>query len=198
MFKHFICSRSKYLKLFETTSQYNEYITSIDVVLPNVSVAKDAPSTVYFNPLPHDYSEDYLTLTALGDGEITITIPSNVNATYASYLSYSKDKSNWVKTAIDGTSQTIKIPVSIGEDVYLKGKAQQWSNGDFSSNINSNCNIIASGNIMSLLYEDDFKGKVTFPSRSTYTFKNLFRRNGHLINAENLILVGIELLSIHV
>lgn len=41
---------SKYLKLFETTSQYNEYINGSDVVLPNVSVAKDAPKMVYFNP----------------------------------------------------------------------------------------------------------------------------------------------------
>ena len=41
---------SKYLKLFETTSQYNEYINGSDVVLPNVSVAKDSPKTVYFNP----------------------------------------------------------------------------------------------------------------------------------------------------
>ena len=41
---------SKYLKLFETTSQYNEYINGSDVVLPNVSVANDNPKIVYFNP----------------------------------------------------------------------------------------------------------------------------------------------------
>lgn len=189
---------SKYLKLFETTSQYNEYITSINVVLPNVSVAKDAPLTVYFNPLPHDYSKDYLTLTALGDGEITITIPSDVNATHASYLSYSKDKSNWVKTAIDGTSQTIKIPVSSGEDVYLKGKAQQWGGSTSVSdctNIQSSDNIIASGNIMSLLYGDYFKDKTVFPNGAWYTFKDLFENNSNLINAENLILPAMTLTS---
>ena len=43
---------SKYLKLFETTSQYETYISGSDVVLPNVSVAEDAPTKVYFNPLP--------------------------------------------------------------------------------------------------------------------------------------------------
>ena len=41
---------SKYLKLFETTSDYKAYINGEGVVLPNVSVAKDAPKTVYFNP----------------------------------------------------------------------------------------------------------------------------------------------------
>lgn len=52
---------SKYLKLFETTSQYEEYINGSDVVLPNVSVAEDAPTTVHYNPYDpyggHDYVE---------------------------------------------------------------------------------------------------------------------------------------------
>ena len=185
---------SKYLKLFETTSQYNEYITSIDVVLPNVSVAKDALTTVYFNP--YDYSEDYLTLSALEDGEITITIPSDVNATHATYLSYSKDKSNWVETTIDSTNQTITIPVSAGEDVYLKGEAKQWSVNTYtmySMNINSTANIIVSSNIMSLLYGDDFKDKTAFSEGAVYVFRNLFQNNTHLINAENLILPATTL-----
>ena len=41
---------SKYLKLFETTSDYEAYISGGGVVLPNVSVAKDAPTTVYYKP----------------------------------------------------------------------------------------------------------------------------------------------------
>ena len=40
---------TNYIKLFETTSQYEEYINGSDVVFPNVSVAKDAPKTVYYN-----------------------------------------------------------------------------------------------------------------------------------------------------
>ena len=43
---------SKYLKLFETTSEYETYINGGGVVLPNVSVAEDAPTTVYYNPIP--------------------------------------------------------------------------------------------------------------------------------------------------
>ena len=41
---------SKYLKLFETTSQYEAYISGSDVVLPNVSVAKDDLTKVYYKP----------------------------------------------------------------------------------------------------------------------------------------------------
>ena len=186
---------SKYLKLFETTSQYNEYITSIDVVLPNVSVAKDAPSTVYFNPLPHDYSEDYLTLTALGDGEITITIPSDLGSSCATYLSYSKDKSVWERTDINGKNKTITIPVSRGDNVYLKGKAKQWydPSGPGGASIDSTANINVSGNIMSLLYEDNFEDKAVFPDNSKYAFNLLFYYNKHLCSAEKLILPATTL-----
>jgi hypothetical protein len=46
---------SKYLKLFETTAEYNAYISGGGVILPNVSVAEDAPTTVYYNPYVDPY-----------------------------------------------------------------------------------------------------------------------------------------------
>ena len=141
------------------------------------------------------YQDEYLTLSALEDGEITITIPAEVNATYATSLSYSKDKSNWIKTVVDGTKQTITIPVSNGDDVYLKGVATQWGMDRSSSYIGSTANIIVSGNIMSLLYGDDFKDKTVFPSGSQYTFRELFKNNRYLINVENLILPATTLVK---
>ena len=140
-----------------------------------------------------DYT-DYMTLTALGNGMITITIPAAINSSYATSLSYSKDKSTWNETIIDDTAQTISIPVTSGENVYLKGIAKQLCK-DYKSfiNINSTAGINASGNIMSLLYGDDYKDKVAFPSGSTYTFAYLFNGNTHLISAENLILPATTL-----
>ena len=144
-----------------------------------------------------EYDSEYLTLSALGDGEITITIPAPVNQNYATSLSYSKDKSNWTPTTVDSTDQTITIPVSSGEDVYLKGNAKQWCyierGSVHSTHIGLSTNIIASGNIMSLLYGDDFKDKTVFPVGSQYAFYNLFQGNSHLINVENLILPATTL-----
>lgn len=144
-----------------------------------------------------DYQNEYLTLSVLGDGEITIAIPSAVDQGYASYLSYSKDKSNWVGTAIDDTSQIIIIPVSRGDSIYLKGEAKQlYESGDDSSvYINSSANIIVSGNIMSLLYGDEFKGKTSFPADSQCVFKYLFAYNERLFSAGNLILPATELVN---
>ena len=54
-----------YIKLFDTTAQYNTYTAdTTNFILPNVSLAKDAPTTVHYNPLSptpptptHDYVE---------------------------------------------------------------------------------------------------------------------------------------------
>ena len=140
-----------------------------------------------------DYTE-YMTLSALGDGEITITIPAEINSTYATSLSYSKDKATWTETLIDDTAQTISIPVTSGENVYLKGIAKQLCK-DYKSyiNINSTADINVSGNTMSLLYGDDYKDKVAFQSGSTYIFAYLFSKNTHLINADELILPATTL-----
>ena len=140
-----------------------------------------------------NYQDEYLTLSALEDGEITITIPAAINSSYATSLSYSKDKSTWTDTIIDDTAQTITIPVTSGENVYLKGIAKQLCNSNASVNINSTANIDASGNIMSLLYGDDYKDKVAFQSGSSYTLSELFYNNTHLINAKNLILSAMTL-----
>ena len=135
-----------------------------------------------------DYTE-YLTLTALGNGTITITIPDVIDSTYATLFSYSKNKLNWTDTTINSTEQTISISVSSGENVYLKGVALQLYNDSGSGiRINSTSNINVSGNIMSLLYGDNYKDKTLFPNGSEWTFAQLFRDNTHLINTKNLIL----------
>ena len=138
---------------------------------------------------------DYLTLSALEDGEITITISSDLGSARATYLSYSKDKSVWERTDINGRSKTITIPVSRGDNVYLKGKAKQWydPSGPGGASINSSANINVSGNIMSLLYEDNFKDKVVFSDNSRFAFSWLFANNKHLCSAEKLILPATTL-----
>ena len=63
----------------------------------------------------------------------------------------------------------------------------------FGAHIDSSANINVSGNIMSLLYGDNFKDKTTFSNGSNYVFVLLFVNNTHLINAENLILPATTL-----
>ena len=201
MFKN--CTQLNYIKALFTTTPNTEYtenwvygvsptgtfIKSKDATWKNVYGSNGIPTgwTVMNNI---DNQGDYLTLSALEDGEITITISSDLGTSYATYLSYSKDKSVWERTDVDGRYHTIKIPVSSGDKVYLKGKAKQWYNQSDpgGASIDSTANINVSGNIMSLLYEDNFEDKTVFPDNSQYTFSWLFTNNEHLCSAEKLIL----------
>lgn len=56
---------AKYLKKFDTYSEYDEYINR-DALLPNLSCCTEN-NEVYFNPLVHDYTNDYLTFVVLED-----------------------------------------------------------------------------------------------------------------------------------
>ena len=49
---------SLFLKLFNTTAEYNAYTAdTANFILPNVSVAKDAPTTVHYHPyVPDPYA----------------------------------------------------------------------------------------------------------------------------------------------
>ena len=184
----------EYLHLFKTKTEHDSFYNGNKYKEPWLAYTRDN-TLVTGNKSYEYYRNEYLTLSALEDGEITITVPSNVNATYATSLGYSKDKSNWIPTTIDDTDQTITIQVSSGEDVYLKGKAKQWFglDGEVGMNIAVSANFNVSGNIMSLLYDNDFKDKTTFPDESAFTFAFLFAGNIYLKNAENLILPATTL-----
>ena len=181
----------EYLHLFKTKTEHDSFYNGNKYKEPWLAYTRDN-TLVTGNNI---YRNEYLTLSALEDGEITITIPSGINSTYATFLSYSKDKSGWIDTTVDDTDQTITIPVSTGDKVYLKGEAVQWFewDGEKGMNITSSANMNVSGNTMSLLYDDDFRCKTMFPDESQCVFGGLFNSNEHLINAENLILPAMIL-----
>ena len=139
----------EYLHLFKTKTDHDSFYRGNKYKEPWLAYIRDN-TLVTGNKSYEYYRNEYFTLSALEDGEITITIPAQVNSTYATSLSYSKDKSNWTETVVDNTEQTITIPVSNGDNVYLKGVAKAWYNNDEGPGayIDSSANINASGNII--------------------------------------------------
>lgn len=161
----------KYLKKFENHSQYESYIAT-DYAKPNVSICVQE-NHVHYNPIPHDYSEDYLTFVAKESGTFTFT-PSNSNV-----ISYSTDNG---ETWTEGNS----VAVNSGDKVMWKGTmtpASYQGVGKFSST----ANFDAQGNAMSLLFGDNYKGQTDFTGKN-YAFYSLFYANTKVINAENLSL----------
>ena len=84
----------EYLHLFKNKAEHN-YFYNNNNKYKEPCLANTLDNSLVTGNRLYDYSKDYFTIDALGDGTITITIPSNLNSTYATSLSYSKDKSNF-------------------------------------------------------------------------------------------------------
>ena len=103
----------------------------------------------------------------------TLNIPASVDSTYMTSVSYSVDNgATWNTTTIDNTAQTITTPtINTGSKVLWKGVGKQMASSTSSgrySQFSSTGNFSVSGNIMSLLYGDEFTDKVNFANASKF------------------------------
>ena len=164
---------------------YNIYLNMQGFALNNISdcyVGNNQVSAVYLGnvkiwPTTHDYSRDYLTFEALEPTSFSFT---------QNDLQYSLDNgSTWTTlTAGNSTPQ-----LSTGNKILWKqtGLTTNYGIGTFSATGKFN----ACGNIMSLVYGDNFIGQTTL-SQNTM-FESLFQSCNKIINANNLILPATTL-----
>ena len=141
------------------------------------------------------FYDEYFTIESLEDNNtITLSIPSDITYNELNTVSYSIDKTNWTTLQINYTYQTISVTLDFGDKVYFKGIGYQygkhWYDEDEEEDEYAHCSISASGNfnvygnIMSLLYGDNFVNQTAYGRN--YTFYGLFLNNTYLISAENL------------
>ena len=110
-----------------------------------------------------------LKFTALEAGEIGMTHNGTNATTTKPSLSYSKNGGSWVKW--DYT------PISVVTDdfIYFKGINDSISTSSSNySTFTSTGRFASSGNIMSLLYSDDYEGKISLSGKNYCFFKLLF------------------------
>ena len=130
---------------------------------------------------PHDYSQDYLTFEAVENTTFKFTKAG---------LSYSLDNGDtWTSLAANTATPT----VNSGNKILFKGTmtpsgSNPFGIGTFSSTGKYN----ASGNVMSLLFGDNFIGQTDL-TRKNRAFYQLFYSNTHLVDAANLILPATTL-----
>ena len=158
-----------YIKLFETHTEYNTYANSSDMLKPNVSYCLDVKD-VHFNPF--SWADEYFTTVALEDGTISFNIWSSMNTDMITSISYSTDDGEtWTITNnIDNKSANLQITVNVneGDKLLWKGDAKQLGFNDIDdygdyvgSFFSSTCEFDAKGNIMSLIYGDNYKNNTT-------------------------------------
>jgi len=118
----------------------------------------------------------YLTFTAEEDETVVnFILGSYITRTNIEYLSYSTNGGiTWTKTTIptQRTSLTIPVTINAGKSVIWKGEGTNVSANSGASKFSCTKPCSLSGNIMSLLYGDDFSDKTTIPS--TYAFYGIF------------------------
>ncbi len=148
---------------------------------------------------PIDYSQEYFTIESLEDNNtITLTIGSAVTQDHLQSVSYSTDNgATWTTTDIDNTTQTISVTANAGDKVCWKGLGTSFASGTTDetnwSTFTATGQHEVYGNIMSLLYGDDFASQTVFPDGSTFTFNKLFSENTTLASAANLVLPATTL-----
>lgn len=165
-------------------------------------------SDIVYQKSKPSYEDQYLTFVALEDGTISFNIWQSMGTDMIASISYSKDNGEtW--TTINNTDNkdkplVINVNVSNGDKVMWKGIATQLGCFDeiYEDNVgsffSSDCEFDAEGNIMSLLYGDDFKGKTTI--EKYHTFCRLFsdydgNKTCGVVNAKNLSLPATTLAS---
>lgn len=141
-----------------------------------------------------NYSQEYFTIESLEDSNtITLTIGSDVTSSQMTSISYSTDGgTNWTTTNVDSTTQTINVSLNTGHTLLFKGVGTKLATNYATSGTNyitvfsSTKNYIVYGNIMSMLYGDNFSDKTSVSSN--YTFCGLFYNSTTLIYADNLVI----------
>ena len=154
-----------------------------------------------------DYSKEYLTTVALEQGTISFNIWKSMGTEYITSISYSTDDGEtWTTTQNQNNKEehlSITVNVNEGDKVLWKGDAQQtgyYDEDDYGDHVgsffSSDCEFDVQGNVMSLLYGDNFRGEDTLEYNSQFACL-FFDYDGEneckVVNARNLSLLATTL-----
>lgn len=163
-----------YLKTFNNKAEYESQKNSV-MYTPHVVLLNDTEEVVYT-------SKNYFTITALDNGYLTLTAPAqDVNS-----FKYRKNKGNWEES---NGEDVIEVKPCDTVQISCESNSFKYSNTN-SLLSSSNVRFNVSGNIMSLIYGDNFIGQTTLKSASCFSYL-LF--NSNVVSAKNLILPATTL-----
>lgn len=129
-----------------------------------------------------DYSTQYLTFVAEADNMSVSLSYGNSNV-----FQYSVDSGTTWSSLTNNESTT---SVNSGQTIMFKASGLTATSNDGIGSLNPSVYASVQGNIMSLVYGDNFTGQTTI---SAYRFKYLFSSCLNIISVENLILPATTL-----
>ena len=189
------------LNFYTTETNYNTAKNSFKY--PTVAYVEESEEVKWMS-IRDKYTKEYLTFEALEDGTFTFTMDAKLPTTCVPNIAYSTDNGKtWTTTDnVDNQEVVVTTPtITAGNKVLWKSNAVQFhSNTDQYpggnrgyGSFNSSGNYNVEGNIMSLLYGDNFNENNTFKEYVSTgygvgSFAYLFRNNTKLLSNEYLIL----------
>lgn len=142
------------------------------------------------------YADQYFTIESEADNnEITINLGGeNPDSTSRNSFSVSSDNgSHWTTIELNEGNYVYSTTLNEGDKLLIKSTNTTFSINTDDSMITSSGNFKVYGNIMSLLYGDNFANQTSFPANSSYNFQQLFYYCTCLTDASNLILPATTL-----
>lgn len=141
-----------------------------------------------------NYSQQYFTFKVTSDGVIRWKNNKENSSFTGRTIQYSLDNgTTWTDiTSVTGSSAP-RISVSSGDTVIFKGNNSNYAidNSRYAVFSGTTCNFEVEGNIMSLVYGDNFIGNNTLTDN--YAFCSIFKGCNTLTSAENLVLPATTL-----
>ena len=185
----------EYIKLFNQHTEYETYINSEDALLPNLSFCGNN-GCVHLNKRI-DYSTRYFTITSLQDNNVikfirgtsTYPRPSEPEESITIYISV--DNGNTWEEKAASSQGTILAELNTNEEILIKGYNETYYVSKYNNKFNISGSFNVSGNIMSLIYGDDFKDQITL--NGSDNFSRLFENCYYIVSAKNLILPATTL-----
>lgn len=179
----------KYLKRYNAHENYVEP-SELKAV---VSYCKQEEE-VHFKNLEYDYSQDYLTFESLKDNNI-FKFYGKSSSNFQTIQISVNDGLTWEEKT-SSTEGTLLCTLNKGQKVLIKSTTWHRNSVDNNSTSYNSFNalkqFIAYGNIMSLLYGDEFQDKTSLTVERTFQY--LFM-GSKIENCSNLVLPATSLIT---
>lgn len=160
----------KYIKLFNKHSEYDAY----DILKPNISYCIQE-NEVHYNKL--DWSQEYLTFEALQDG-------------------WFRNSQMPMEYSLDNGKTWVSLPANTNTPTVPAGKKILWKStlnpGEQVGSFQSQKQFDVMGNVMSLIFGDNFQGKDDLTGYD-YAFYKLMAPYTDVIDAGNMCLPAMTL-----
>ena len=179
----------RYINSYATENDIQIALQNGELLKPYVAYIEDVDRIDWNSKEKVDYTTEYLTFNILSAGTINWTAS---NTAITKTIDYKVNNGEWISITSNTGESAPTMTVSSGDKLQVRGNNAQYATNRYSNSFTgSTASFEAEGNIMSLIYGDNFKNELTISS--TYALAGLFSECVNLVSAENLVLPATRL-----